>query len=139
MRFSIARVLSFAAVAAFASTGLMQGAVHNTFHLSTETHWGNSVLEPGDYAIDVPVTSLGRTQLLVHGAGKIVFEVPLTQYAQKNSDSNYLKLSKIDGEYFISEFSSGATGQTFTFSVPKAKHHQLTARGNEGNLALAVK
>lgn len=126
MCISIGRVCSWAAVAVLASTGLMQGGALDTFHLSTEAHWGSAVLPPGDYTIVLPSPSPDQTKLRINGGGKTVFELPVVISVQKDSDSNRLKLVNVDGEYFIREFSSGATGETYTFAVPKPNQRRLT-------------
>jgi hypothetical protein len=137
MRFSLAHIFSVTALAALTGTASMQGA---TFHLSTPAHWGEVVLAPGDYKLSLPAPSLGRVAFRIEGAGQSVFAFPVsTNDAQSNSASSYLKLSEIDGAYFIREFSSGATGKTFTFAMPKQTRHQEMAKGHDNSFALSVK
>jgi hypothetical protein len=124
MRFSITHKLGLAAIAAFATTGLMQGSEIGTFYLPTATHWGQALLEPGSYKVYLPDFSPDQLKLRVEGAGKAVYEMPVVTDVQSNSASNYLKLSEIDGIYFIREFSSGATGKTFTFAVPETSRRE---------------
>lgn len=130
---------TLAAIAAVASAGVMQAQEQGTFHLPIEARWGQMVLEPGDYTIIQPTVSLDQTQLRLQGAGKTVFEMPRITEFQRYSDSSYLKLKKIDGQYFVSEFDSGVTGKTYTFGTPKASHHDMASRGTDEGLALAVK
>ena len=130
----------FAAIATFATSGFMQGAEHGKFHLPMEAHWGESVLPPGDYAITLPARSLGQWQFVIEHSGKVIFEVaPLTTDAQEYSAANFLKLSAVNDQYFVTEFLSGATGKKFTFSVPKSTRRQLAAAPHGKNLALDVK
>lgn len=140
MNFSLARIYQFTAIALFAGSALMQGAQQGTFHLPVEAHWGLTVLEPGDYSLSLPALSLGETQIVVQTGRKMVFEMPAITENQPYSASSFLKLSSIDGEYFITEFSSGATGKMYTFTVPKAVRRQLIAgRSVDKSLALSVK
>jgi hypothetical protein len=133
------KTLTLAGVAALASIGVMQGAVQGRFHLPTEARWGQVVLQPGDYTIELPTLSLDESHMIVQGEGKRVFETPHLAQSGRYSDSSYLKLTMVDGEYYVTEFSSGITGQTFGFQVPKAARRQLTSNAVSTGLALAVK
>lgn len=130
--------MSLAAVAAFASAGLMQAAEHASFHLPVTAHWGQVVLEPGDYKMILPEPSTGQMEFVVRGAGTAVYESPLVATTQDVSNSSYLKLREIDGNYFIREFTSGPTGETFTFPIPKRSHRQQEAMGADRSLSVAV-
>ncbi|HZS53820.1 MAG TPA: hypothetical protein VFA65_05420 [Bryobacteraceae bacterium] len=135
MRISIVRLLGVAA-AALACTGVMQAAEQGTFHLTNEIHWGKAVLEPGDYRMVLPAPGLRQPHFRIEGRSGMIFELPLTTGFQSYSDSNYLKLVKVDGNYFIQAFSSGATGKTFTFSVPKPTSRHLTSENTTFDVAV---
>ncbi len=137
MSFS-SRLFSFAAVAALAGAGIMQGAQQGTFHLSNPAYWGQALLQPGDYKILLPDPSLEQRQLRVVGADRTVFELPLTTYYGDLSSRSYLKLSEIDGNYFVREFTSGNTGKKFTFSVPKSARHLETTKRSDSAVNVAV-
>lgn len=130
---------TLAAIAAVACAGVMQAEEHGSFHLPVEAHWGRVVLEPGDYTIIQPGASLDQTTLRLVGQGKIVFESPLITEFRRYSDSSYLTLTKVDEQYFVTEYKSGVTGKTFTFNMPKETRRQVASRGMEQGLALAVK
>ena len=120
---SISRVctMSLAALAGFVSTGMMQAAPQAKFHLSVTAHWGQAVLRPGDYSVSLPVPSIGNRGLQIVGAGQTILEFPLTVQERSNTNHSYLQLTQVGGSYFVREFSSGAAGQVFVFSVPKLK------------------
>ena len=130
-----------ASFVAFSSAGLMQAAEQYTFHLSTETHWGQALLEPGDYSIVVPDAAIQGVQLRVSGNGKTVFEVPFisTYYPDPNLKTSYLKISEIDGDAFVSEFSCGSAGKDYDFIVPKLKHHEGGAETRQHKIGVALK
>ena len=129
MRVSIARMLHWATLSAFASTGLMQAAEQATFHLPMEVHWGSAVLAPGDYSMSLPNVSLGQKTLRVAGGGRTTDQLPLvTNVENNNSNSSHLELWLINGNYFVREFSCGPAGKTFVFSVPKSSHRQQVAK-----------
>ncbi len=138
MRVSIAHLFSWAAIAALAGTGLMQGAEHGSFHLDKQVRWGESVLPPGDYEISVPVASLGVTQMQVVGGNTNIFELPLSEQTQTVSDSSYLKLSNINGEYVVTTFQSGVTGRTYTFGVPKAMRRTIASKRHDDSITVGV-
>jgi hypothetical protein len=139
MSVSRLQTLGLTALAAFACTGVMQAAEQGTFHLPMEAHWGQTVLEPGDYTIIQPTVSFDSMPLRVVGGEKSVFEPSHLAEFRQYSDSSYLKLTTVDGEYFVTEFSSGATGKTFRFDIPKSVRRHLATRRVDGTLALAVK
>jgi hypothetical protein len=117
---------------------MLQGQVTGTFHLATEAHWGRSVLPAGDYQITLPEPALGRAQVRIEGSGKTVYAMPLVTDPRPYSNSSYLRLSNVDGEYFVTEFTSGVSAKTYTFSVPKSAHRLLSKRG-DSDVMLAVK
>lgn len=132
------RVLTFIAFAVFTGSALMQGAGQGKFHLATEAHWGNSVLPAGDYEITLPNPALRQPQLRIDGAGKVLLQLPLVTDAQPISANSYLKLSNIGGEYFVTELSSGASGKSYTFSVPKSSR-LIAKRGGGRELTVTFK
>ena len=138
MRVSIAHIVSWAAVAALAGTGLMQGAEHGSFHLDTPVRWGQVVLQPGDYKLVVPVASLAETELQVTGNGGSVFELPLIAESLPYSDSNYLKLENINGEYVVTGFISGVIGHSYTFGVPKKIRRTIASQRHDDSINVAV-
>jgi hypothetical protein len=137
MNILVGRILNLAALAAFASTGLMQGAQQATFHLPVTAHWGRAVLEPGDYKMSLPAPYPGENQFLVRGARHSAFELPMLTDIKKPSRSSSLQLVKINGNYFVRQVSIGSTGKTFTFSVPKTSHRQEVETSENRTLAIA--
>ena len=136
MRISI---FGITAIAALACTGIMQAEQHGTFHLTTEVHWGKTVLEPGNYRMVLPDPSLRQFPFRIEGASQMIFELPIVTDFQPYSNSSSLKLVEVDGSYFVREFSSGATGKTFTFSVPRANRREIGATGGDNSFDVAVK
>ncbi len=117
MGISTLRMMSLALLAAAVGTASMHAATQATFHLSVPTHWGQAVLQPGDYSIYLPAPSGGETSLRVVGAGKTVFEFPLLVEQQTSKKTSYLRLAQVNGNYFVRSFSSGVGGQVYIFSV----------------------
>ena len=140
MSFQISGLVKLAAVALFASSALMQGAPQGTFHLPVRAYWGQAVLEPGDYSISAPVSWLGQVEFTVTStsADKSVFALPVTAGLQPFSDSSTLELSNINGQFVVTEFSSGAAGRKYTFGVPKAVR-KVTMTSSGDKLALMVR
>jgi len=136
---SINRILSLTALAAFASSGIMQAAEQATFHLPFAAHWGPVVLKPGAYKMSLPVPSAGAGTFQIVGVNKSFFELPQSTDVEESVNSSYLTLVKIDGSYFVREFASKQSGKRFTFGVPKTNHRQEIANGGGvSSLVVAV-
>ncbi len=138
---NISRIHRFtlAAIFTFAVAGLMQAGEQCTFHLSSETRWGQAVLPPGDYRIYVPAIGETDRTVRVEGANKAVFEVPRTVTHDTTSDSSYLKLSEVNGMEVVREFSYGPQGKTFSFPAPRETRNLNVAKNSESTSLLAVR
>ncbi len=124
------RTLQFATLTAVAGTALMQ-AEQATFHLPVAAHWGNAVLAPGDYRMELPDLALGHPQFRVEGDGKAVYALPKVTDFTRTSNSNYLKLSEVDGEYYVCGYTSGLDGKEYTFFTPKRVPRWEASKSND--------
>jgi hypothetical protein len=141
MSIHLASLTKFAAIAVLAGATSMQGAQQGTFHLPMEAHWGSALLQPGDYRIELPTvgTQVITQFLIVDSNGKGVFEVPTYAEQKSVSDRSWLTLTNVDGEYVVSEYSSGSSGKRYAFPVPNALRRHLTTKSAENTLALMVR
>jgi hypothetical protein len=121
-----ARMTKCAALIAIGGTALMQASQQATFHLSAVTHWGHTVLQPGDYKMSLPDDALGQRQLKVEGNGRTVYIFPIVADSTEKGGSSHLEVTEVDGQYFVHGFASGVLGKEFTFYMPKGKHHEET-------------
>jgi hypothetical protein len=121
------RTLKFAALTTLGGTALMQ-AEQATFHLPVTAHWAGTVLQPGDYKMQLPDLAAGRQEFLVQGSGKTVFVNPQVTDLRRSSDTSHLELTEVNGEYFIRSYFSELTGKQFTFSAPKMVHRMEANR-----------
>lgn len=129
MSLSFSRILVLGALSAaitFAASNGVGGQA--TFHLPVEAHWGAVVLEAGDYSMSLPDRSLGQQAFVVRGV-QSVFVLPVVTNTEKASDANYLRLEKVNGTYFISEYQAGIDGKAYEFAVPKTARHPAMADG----------
>src|SRR5271168_3921850 len=105
---SINRILSLGLLALTATVGAVQAGVQAKFHLPVEARWGQSILAPGDYKLSLPEYSLGGRQLIVTGGDKNVMIQPTVmdydRDAIPDADRSYLKLVKVNGTYFVTEY-----------------------------------
>lgn len=138
MNVLLGRIISLTALAAFASTGVMQAAEQATFHLPVTAHWGMAVLQPGDYKLSLPSPGLGKTLLRVESTGNSVFELPLVVDVQSTSNSSYLQLREIDGNYYVTAFSSGESGKKYEFSAPKTRQKEQLAKSGDSSVSVSV-
>ena len=138
MSIQISGLAKLAAVALFAGSALMQGAPQGKFHLPVRAYWGQAVLEPGDYFISAPSAWLGQVEFTVSSADKSVYELPVHAELRPYSDSSTLELTNINGQFVVTEFSSGAAGKKYAFGVPKAVR-KVTMSSSGDKLALMVR
>jgi hypothetical protein len=118
-----------AATLAFALTLAVSHASANeaTFKLPVSAHFGNAMLQPGEYRMTIssPVTSINVIYL--YGGGKVQATLPALTDTQELSDRSYLQLANVGGTYFVTKYISGVNGKTYTFDIPKAARRQTVA------------
>ena len=125
---SLNRIITFALLASALGGSTTYAAQQARFHLPFAAHWGNVVLEPGDYTLSAPSLSTGIAQFYVHGGGTSAIQLPLSTETKETSQSSYLKFVSVNGTYFLREYTSGPTGKTFTFKVPHPERTQTMAQ-----------
>ena len=101
MQFSTVRTMTLTALCALTVALPMNAAEQAKFHLPVQAHWGKAILEPGDYRVSLPAPSLGRTSFHVEGGGKTLLEMPQVTSYEGNAIPSHLKLTEVDGAYFI--------------------------------------
>jgi hypothetical protein len=114
-----------AVLAALSLTASHAQAQQGTFHLPVEAHWGPVVLPPGLYQISVPKRAVWPEMMELSSHGKTIAILPELEASHPPSAHSYLSLVKIEGAYAIREFDSGASGQVFTFPLPKTSEKKL--------------
>ncbi|HMF78816.1 MAG TPA: hypothetical protein VK604_24375 [Bryobacteraceae bacterium] len=113
-------MFGFALVASALSVSISYAEQQVKFHLPVAVQWGDTTLGPGDYRMEIPTSTLGIQSVCMHDAKKAVFALPLTTgTVEPYSSKSYLQLVNVDGTYFVRKFTSGVTGRTLTFEVPK--------------------
>ena len=120
------RVLDIAVLAAASfCTVLSADAQNATFNLPFEAQWGDSILPPGEYHINVPLAQDWPQVISLSLGTKVVKILPLTECPVTSSKGSYLQLTKVRGKYFVREYNSASTGKQFTFRVPKQGAKEL--------------
>jgi hypothetical protein len=121
------RIFGLVAVAGLMAAG-SQAAVQARFHLPVATHWGATLLAPGDYKIRILDQTSGRNQVVIEGFGHTTYEMPIAVDMQLTSSPSSLQLVEVGGSYFVKEYRSAFVGRTYTFGVPKqiASHRSKT-------------
>ncbi|MBV8552933.1 MAG: hypothetical protein JOY54_16690 [Acidobacteriaceae bacterium] len=123
--------IGFAILAVVVSMSASHAAAQQaTFHLPVTAHWGQAVLQPGDYKMTSPEPALGSSTFFVRGADMAAYTLPLTTEDRRASSSSYLQLVKVDGTYFVEEYNDGSAGKLFTFALPKAARRQTIAHAS---------
>jgi hypothetical protein len=125
---SMKRIFGFGLLATMAAAGAAFAGQQARFHLPVGARWGAVTLEPGDYQVSLPETTLGNPQFILTADNRSRYILPLaTEYdagRTGGSGQSYLQLVKVDGSYFVSKYRSG-TGKVFSFAVPKHEKHKL--------------
>ena|SRR5579875_1603949 len=114
---------------AFCFAASRADAQKGIFDLPVEVHWGSTVLEPGEYTVDVPVSQPWPHQIyLIHNGKLLSIVLPEIENSGLQFDSSWLHLVSVHGAYYVEKYDSAATGKEFTFWVPKAEQGGLTIK-----------
>ncbi len=124
-------------VLALGMAAVQAKAEQGKFNLPVQARWGAFVLEPGEYQLSVPQwTASWPERVSLTGNGKTVWILASTEEERRTFDRSSLTLVNVGGRYAVSEFSSKASGKSFTFNVPRAPRHEATARGQGISVAI---
>lgn len=118
MKLSNNRILGLLALG-MAVTATSQAGMQAQFHLPVAAHWGQTLLAPGDYKLQMPEVASGFRQVLIEGEGRRVYAMPLATDSKAINGSSSLQLVQQDGNYYVREYRSDVVGKTYTFGVPK--------------------
>ena len=125
-------MIGFALLASVLSVGSSFAEQLVNFHLPVPVKWGNTTLEPGDYRMELPSSTLGIQTVNMKNDKKSVVALPLLTGGAdpaKLSNKSYLQLVNVNGTYFVRKFTSGMTGRTLMFPIPKV-HNDSMAHSN---------
>jgi hypothetical protein len=137
MNLSASNLLTITLLSSALTLGAVKGnAQQASFHLPVEAHWNSAVLEPGDYRLTSPELGVHSPAFTVRGDGGAVYALPLVADMQPTSKSSYLVLQKVNGSYYVTKYSSGATGKAYLFPLPKEARHQSIA--NSGTTTIVA-
>jgi len=98
---------------------MQANAQQGMFNLPVQAHWGRIVLQPGEHKVQIPI-ALGQTVVYLHSGNATQMTVPLVTETTASSGRSYLRLTRVNGEYYVDEYQSGLSGQKFIFPKPKA-------------------
>jgi hypothetical protein len=120
--------IGFALLASVLSVGSSFAEQLVNFHLPVPVKWGNTILEPGDYRMEIPSSSLGVPSVCMKNAKRSVMVLPLmtsSSDSSKLSNRSYLQLVNVNGTYFVRKYTSGITGRTLMFAIPKVHNDSI--------------
>jgi hypothetical protein len=100
-------------------TASQASAESASFTLPIRVHWGNLVVEPGKYTLNVPLARSWPQEVVLNQAGGRFRIFPIMEAGGISSSRSYLQLVDVGGSYFVREYVSASTGKVFTFWVPK--------------------
>ena len=127
----------FALVAGLGASQANAQDLRGTFTLPYQAHWGNIVLEPGQYVLRLSAGALTAPVIHITGQGKNVM-ILAPKSATAESERGYLRVENVGQTHVVREFNSGIGGQLFTFSVPKSVKNQIAVASNAPDTTVAV-
>ncbi len=111
---------------AIASTATGAFAQQGAFTLPVRVHWGMAVLEPGAHSLKPPSAAKGPI-FYISGDEGIEMSIPSSTENIEQSERSYLRLVKVNGDYFVNEFYSGLSGKKYHFATPKGTRPTVLA------------
>lgn len=132
--FSLAKSLILVLVAAGFSSrpAAAQASVEGKFTLPFEAHWGNAVLQPGDYTFSILSTGLPAIVVVrrePRGA-RVAMVMARGWDSGGSSDHSVLTVARSGGKVSISSLYLEELGLTFYYSIPQP-NRELVARAPE--------
>jgi hypothetical protein len=124
------------AVALSASQANAQG-LNGTFNLPFQAHWGQAVLEPGEYVVRLSAGMSMYPVIYVSGQGQTIMVSPST-YGATASERSYLRIENVAQTHVIREFHSGVAGELFTFPIPKSVMNEAALARNAPDMTVSV-
>jgi hypothetical protein len=121
-------VAGFAIALALVASPL--NAQQGKFTLPVEAHWGNAVLSPGSYRLSGPSPTSTMGVIYIYGDKKAQMALPVVATPQDLSNHSYLRLVNVNGTYVIREFSSGLTGRSYLFGIPKTLRLRMSPKAD---------
>jgi hypothetical protein len=117
-RLTITSALAALALGLTVAPASAQPAYKGSFELPVAAYWGNTLLQPGQYAI---WTSTGPQRVwAIHLIGMGITSTLLNDaHPRQQSARSFLKMAEINGSYYIGELSAGPIGKSFQFGSGK--------------------
>jgi hypothetical protein len=97
-----------------------------SFKLPMAAHFGNTVLQPGDYKI---YRIAGMSAIRVTGEGSIATIMASSVDSHVDLEKSRLTLINVDGTFSLKRFDSGSAGSRFDF-VPTKDHSRNSERAS---------
>jgi len=133
-------ILALAVVVIAAAPVNAQQMMKGTSTLPFEAQIGNTIVEPGEYAITVE-EALGQNLIRLHpanGSGDLTFMTGATSRIDRG-DNSVLKFVTIDGLRRLKTLEAGVVGESFTFPLWKLKGEHSARVGAETSVVVAMR
>jgi hypothetical protein len=126
----------FAVAAGLTASQANAQALKGKFSLPFQAHWGELVLQPGEYRISLPINPLPMSVIYLTGQGKTRMIVIGTSAAIPDAERSYLRIENVGQAHVIREFNSGGT--RLTFLVSKSVKNEVAIARNEQDTTIPV-
>jgi hypothetical protein len=127
----------FALAIGLSATQANAQGLKGTFNLPFQTHWGQAVLEPGEYVVRLSAGLSMYPVIYVSGQGQTIMVSPGT-YGATESERSYLRVENVGQTHVIREFRSAVAGELFTFPIPKSVKNQAALARNAPDMTVSV-
>ncbi len=133
MKFAFGAVMLTAALGVFSPRANAQ-EYKGKFTLPSETYWGGTVLQPGEYTVWTEDARPGTSVLRVSGNGTIATALIGPIEFRTITGHSRIVLVEVGGIYALREFDAGSVGKSFSFALPKTIHE----KGDRARMPAAV-
>lgn len=115
------RMIKVTAVAAALGLCAMQmSAQQGDFTLPVAAHWGNVVLQPGSHRVSMPIEPSGLKIVYLESNNERAMTLPVTSQPADEGMHSYIRLSKINGTYYVTAYQNEIAGHKYFFAKPKS-------------------
>jgi hypothetical protein len=118
----------------FVGTSQAQGdlpAYVGKFTLTDQIHWGNSVLQPGDYTITIGSTSTPIIALIRNGEGRPVARLLSAVRSGNKCVVNALLMKEKDGQFWVHSLALADLSMVLIYDPTLARETIQEARGSK--------
>jgi hypothetical protein len=139
MSWTLSTILGIASFVVAAPQARAQRLDLGNFKLPVEAHFGNVVLQPGEYNIS---RVEGMSAIRIKGERGTATILATSVDSEPEFDRSRMTLVNINGAFALSRFDSGTLGRRYDFKLDKkalGKNSERASAGHQAGIELGVK